>query len=100
MIANANFRPSRSPNEPAFDWLTFENVAVTHDKTLQESVAFYAPDNQVLVFVFLLSHTGNSVAMWRRKLPVPTVIRNQNRAELTQLMNVLAKRKYLITVDE
>ena len=63
-------------------------------------MAFYEPDYQVLVFVFLLSHTGNSLAMWRRKLPVPTPVLNQNREELVKLMKTLAKRKYVVTVDE
>lgn len=100
LIANANFRSQLNPEDPAFDWLTFDDVIGTHDKTLQESMAFYDPENQVLVFVFLLSHSGNSVAMWRRKLPVPNVVRNQNRAELAKITNLVAKRKYVITVDE
>ncbi|KAF8592359.1 hypothetical protein K439DRAFT_1324126 [Ramaria rubella] len=100
LMANADFRPWKSPNDPAFDWLTFDDVVDTHDKTLQESMAFYEPESQVLVFVFLLSPSGNSLAMWRRKLPVPNAVRSQHRAEITKLTSALAKRKYVITVDE
>jgi hypothetical protein len=99
-MANADFRPLRSPNEPAFDWVTFDDVVDTHDRTLQESMAFYDPESQVLVFVFLLSRSGHSLAMWRRKLPVPNAVRNQNGREIAKVTNNLAKRKYVVTVDE
>jgi hypothetical protein len=100
LIANADFRPERAPLEPAFDWVTFDEVVETYDKTLQESMAFYEPDRQVLVFVFLLSHTGNSLAMWRRKIPIPTAVLNQNRMEANRLTTSLARRRYVVTVDE
>ncbi|KAF8525386.1 hypothetical protein JB92DRAFT_2702314, partial [Gautieria morchelliformis] len=100
LIVNADFRPERAPTEPAFDWITFDEVVGTYDKILQESMAFYEPDRQVLVFVFLLSHTGNSVAMWRRKLPIPVAVHNQNRTEIKRLMTSLAQRRYVVTVDE
>ncbi|KAF8491424.1 hypothetical protein JB92DRAFT_3128370 [Gautieria morchelliformis] len=72
LIVNADFHPEWAPTEPAVDWLTFDEVVGTYDKILQESIALYEPDRQVLVFVFLISHTGNSVAMWRRKVLIPT----------------------------
>lgn len=100
LIANVDFRAKKNPNAPAFDWVTFDDVVDTHDKILQESIAFYEPDNQVLVFVFLLSRSGNSLAMWRRKLAVPIAVRNQNHIEITRLTNTLARRKYVVTVDE
>jgi hypothetical protein len=67
---NVDFRPHQSPKEPAFDWLPLDHLKDTLDKILQESVAFYNPATQVIVFVFLLSKTGNSMAIWRRKIPV------------------------------
>lgn len=47
----------------------------TLDRILQESVALYDPAVQVIVFAFLLSPTGNSMAVWRRKLAVPEALR-------------------------
>jgi hypothetical protein len=70
LFVNADFRPHQSPEEPAFDWLPLDHLKDTLDKILQESVAFYDPATQVIVFVFLLSKTGNSMAIWRRKIPV------------------------------
>jgi len=99
LIANAYYRDPGALDEPCFDWITFDDVVDTHDKILQESMAFYSPESQVLVFVFLLSHTGNSMAMWRRKLDIPLAVRNQNINELTKLTMALSKRQYVITVD-
>lgn len=69
------------------------------DRTLQESLAFYDPATQVLVFVFLLSKTGNSMAMWRRKLSIPNNLRLANGAQITQAMAGLRKQ-YPIHLDE
>jgi hypothetical protein len=85
---------------PAFDWLTFDDVVQTRDKTLQESIANYNPESQTLVFVFLLSESGNSLAMWMRKLCVPNAIRKQNSGEIATLMKSLATRTHVIAVDE
>lgn len=70
LFVNAEFRPHQSPHEPAFDWLPLEQLKDTMDKILQESVALYDPATQVIVFVFLLSKSANSMAVWRRKITV------------------------------
>lgn len=97
LIANARYSDNR--NQPYFDWLTFEDVEETYDKTLQESIAFYKPAQQVLVFVFLLSPTGNSLAMWRRKIPIPDDVYQKYAPELDRIVKILSKRKFRVTVD-
>jgi hypothetical protein len=71
------------------------------DKTIQESVAHYDPAVQVIVFVFLPSKTGNSVAMWRRKVNVPNNIRLMLQPEINLAMAGLRKQiDYKVWVDE
>ena len=71
------------------------------DRILQESVAFYDPAVQVIVFVFLPSKSGNSVAMWRRKIKVPNNTRLMLQAEITLAIAGLRKEKhYVVHVDE
>lgn len=96
---NADYRPSKSPNEPAFDWLTYPELQKTMDRTLQESVAFYDPSALVVVFVFLPSKSGNSLAIWRRKIAVPSSVRLAYQAQITQALNSL-HRDYSVYVDE
>ncbi|KAG7449446.1 uncharacterized protein BT62DRAFT_887804 [Guyanagaster necrorhizus] len=101
LFVNADFRSPKNPNEPAFDWLTFDQLQKTRDKILQESVAFYDPAVQVIVFIFLPSPSGNSVAMWRRKINVPNNIRLMLQAEISLVLTGLRKDKeYLVHVDE
>ena len=69
------------------------------DKTLQESVAFYDPAVQVIVFVFLPSRTGNSVAVWRRKIGVPDDVRQAYQSQIKKVMAKLRK-DYLVHVEE
>lgn len=89
------------PQEPAIDWLTFSNLQGTMDKILQESAASYDPAALVTVFVYLPSQTGNSVAIWRRKINVPEKARNQYRAELNAIVKTLPPHKdYIVMVDE
>jgi len=96
---NADYRPSKSPNEPAFDWLTYPELQKTMDRTLQESVAFYDPSALVVVFVFLPSKSGNSLAIWRRKIAVPSSVRLAYQAQITQAIDSLS-RDYSVYVDE
>ena len=88
-------------NQPAFDWLTFDELQATRDRILQESVAFYDPAVQVILFVFLPSKSGNSVAIWRRKLRVPNNLRLAFQREISLAMAALRKDKdYVLHVDE
>ncbi|KDQ29082.1 hypothetical protein PLEOSDRAFT_1112085 [Pleurotus ostreatus PC15] len=101
LIVNAAYRSPTSPNEPSFDWLTFDELQATMDKTIQTSAAFYDPSIQVIVFVFLPSKSGNSVAMWRRKIRVPNNTRLSLQPEINMAMAGLRKEKdYHIHVDE
>ncbi|KAG1874694.1 hypothetical protein DFJ58DRAFT_650454 [Suillus subalutaceus] len=99
LVVNADYRPSKSPSEPAFDWLTYPELQKTMDRTLQESVAFYDPAALVIVFVFLPSKSGNSLAIWRRKIAVPSSVRLAYQAQITQAIDSL-NRDYPVFVDE
>lgn len=101
LFVNTIFRMHQHPREPAFDYLTFNQLQGTMDKTLQESVAFYDPARLVTVFVYLPSQTGNSVAIWRRKVPVPDNARLKYQAEIDAIVKTLRKDKdYVVMVDE
>ena len=76
--------PAGSPTTPAFDWVAQEQLKSTLDKILQESVVCYRPDRQVIVFVFLLSPSGNSMAVWRRKLAIPESLRAAHEQEIEE----------------
>lgn len=102
LIANADYRaPSvtGAGSQPAFDWITLPELQNTLDSTLQSSVTLYDPAFQVIVFVFLLSPSGNSMAVWRRKLNVPDAIRDAHQHEILAVKAEL-KRSYLVYVDE
>lgn len=99
LIVNAAYRPVHSPNEPTFDWVTWNQIQLTMDRILQESVGYYNPTTHIIVFVFLPSASGNSVAIWRRKLPIPSNILLAYQAQITQAMASLRK-DYPVFVDE
>lgn len=99
LIVNAAYRPVHSPNEPAFDWVTWNQIQLTMDRILQESVGYYNPAMHIIVFVLLPSPSGNSVAIWRRRLPIPNNIRLAYQAQITQAVASLRK-EYLVFVDE
>lgn len=101
LFINAIFRMRRNPREPALDWLTFRQVQGTMDKTLQESVAFYDPSAQVMVFVYLPSESGNSIAIWRLKINVPDKTKAKYKAEINEMVKSLPKHTdYIVCVDE
>ena len=53
----------------------------------------------VLVFVFLLSRSKNSMAIWRRKVPIPPEIKAFYAPSLAPVVAAL-NRKYPIYLDE
>ena len=69
------------------------------DQILQESVAYYDPAMHVIVFVFLPSESGNSMAIWRRKIAVPNNVRLAYQPHIKQALAALRK-KYVLHVDE
>jgi hypothetical protein len=85
--------------QPVLDWMTFEQLQPSKDRILQESVAFYDPATQVIVFVFLPSKTGNSMAMWRRKIKVTPGTRSAHQPQLKSAIGNLRK-DYIVHVDE
>lgn len=71
----------------------------TRDRLMQESVGFYDPAVQVMVFVYLPSKSGNSLAMWRRKVVVPSSVRLAHPREI-ELAKAALRREYPVLVDE
>ena len=68
--------------DPTFDWMTLCEARRTRDRILQKSMVTYNPSQQVIVFVFLLSDSGNSMAVWRCKCPIPEHVRVTRQGDL------------------
>lgn len=101
LFTNVDYRSPKNPKQPCFDWLTFDELQPSMDKILQESVALYDPAVQVILFVFLPSKSGKSVAMWRRRITVPNNVRLTMQGEIRLCLNGLRRDKdYLVHVDE
>ena len=101
LIINADYNPPDRPKEFAIDYLTFDDLQKSYDKTLQSSVISYDPTLQVIVFIFLPSKSGNSVAIWRRKLVVPNNARLRFQTELdVALAGLKEPQSYIVYVDE
>ncbi|KAG6880429.1 hypothetical protein C0992_000031 [Termitomyces sp. T32_za158] len=77
LFINVEFRLKEYPDKPVFDWLGYKQVRKSADRILQQSILVTDPAEETVVFVYLLSRTGNSVAMWRRKLHVTKDIRQK-----------------------
>jgi hypothetical protein len=99
LFVNADYAPSESPHEPAFDWMTIDQLGDTLDKILQESVALYDPAKLVIVFIFLLSKSGNSMAIWRRKIPVPDILQTAYEDDIAEVKAEL-QPNYPVYVEE
>ncbi|KAG5646453.1 hypothetical protein DXG03_003503 [Asterophora parasitica] len=101
LFVNVTFRLENYPNQPVFDWLTFDDLQKSTDRILQESVLTCNPSETVVIFVYLPSPTGNSVAMWRRKVKVPNNTRLRFQEHITAAKNGLRKdENYVVHVDE
>jgi len=100
LITNVQYRAKKSPLEPAFDYLTWTQANQTFDRTLQQSLAYYDPETQVVVFVFLLSESQNSMAIWRRKLSIPVSLRTQLGDALREKSNEIRERGMVIRIDD
>ena len=79
--------------------MTFDQVQSSMDRILQESIAFYDPAVHSIVFVYLPSRSGNSVAIWRRKVSVPNNLRLAYQKE-TKLAMAALRSDYVLHVDE
>ncbi|KAG5729724.1 hypothetical protein E4T56_gene1065 [Termitomyces sp. T112] len=101
LFVNVTFRLKEYPDKPAFDWLRYDQVQASTDRILQHSILATDPAQQTIVFVYLLSRTGNSVAMWRRKLQVPKDVRQKHLQAIKKVKAGLRPDKdYRIHVDE
>jgi hypothetical protein len=99
LIVNADYRPDDHPDQPAFDWIDFDDAQNTRDKVLQESIATYDPLVHVLVFVFLLSKSGNSLGIWRRKLAIPPRLKVEYQHDVLRVKESLIGTKYRVKID-
>lgn len=99
LFVNADYAPPQSPDEPAFDWVTIDELQASLDKILQESVALYDPAKQVIVFIFLLSKSGNSMAIWRRKIPVSEALQVGYKRDIADTKAEL-QSNYPVYVEE
>jgi hypothetical protein len=99
LFVNADYASPETPHEPAFDWVTIDQLRDTLDKILQESVALYDPAKQVIVFIFLLSKSGNSMAIWRRKIPVPEILQTAYKGPIADIKAEL-QPDYPVYVEE
>ena len=79
--------------------MLYEALTYTFEKRIQESVGFYNPSAETIVFVFLPSRTGNSAAIWRRKVPVPEL---SSRAQWESIQNAtsILRADYKVYVEE
>ena len=99
LFVNADYSGPQSPHEPTFDWVTIDQLRDTLDKILQESVALYDPAKQVVIFIFLLSKSGNSMAIWRRKIPVPDILQTAYKDPIAETKAGL-QPNYPVYVEE
>ncbi|KDQ11310.1 hypothetical protein BOTBODRAFT_114546 [Botryobasidium botryosum FD-172 SS1] len=98
-ISNADFRPRFHPTEPAFDWITFKQAQLTKDRTLQESIATYDPATTTLVFVFLLSKSGNSAGIWRTQLLVPASLQVKYHFAVDKVKASIGHGRYRLKLE-
>ncbi|KZW04035.1 hypothetical protein EXIGLDRAFT_12460 [Exidia glandulosa HHB12029] len=116
-FVNASYRLPHRPHTPGFDWLRYADVVCaippvvirfwtanaplsqTCDRTIQQSLMYYDPGEFALVFVFLVSETGNSMACWRRRIPIPQQMTARHRSEIAKIKAEMKKRNYKIYVD-
>ncbi|CAE6429391.1 unnamed protein product [Rhizoctonia solani] len=70
VICNVDYRQPDHPDDLAFDWITYKDAQKTLDPTLQKSITRNDPANAVLVVIFLLSPSLNSLAIWRKSVPM------------------------------
>ncbi|KAG8726291.1 hypothetical protein FRC12_023535 [Ceratobasidium sp. 428] len=70
-MCNIDYHPPGYPNELAFDWITLKDAQKTLEPVLQKAIIQTDPATSVLVIVFLLSSSLNSLAIWRKCISIP-----------------------------
>ncbi|KAG8744537.1 hypothetical protein FRC10_009989 [Ceratobasidium sp. 414] len=71
IMCNVDYHPPGYPSELAFDWITLKDAQKTLEPVLQKAIIQSDPATSVLVIVFLLSSSLNSLAIWRKCVPIP-----------------------------
>ncbi|KAG8688496.1 hypothetical protein FRC09_012879, partial [Ceratobasidium sp. 395] len=99
VMTNAGYHVPEWPESPAYDWITFEDARKTGDQTLQESIAFSDPGLTTIVFIFLMSRSGESMAIWRRKFTIPTSERLRRDLDLRKAALEAQKRGQIYQID-
>ncbi|CEL57844.1 hypothetical protein RSOLAG1IB_02588 [Rhizoctonia solani AG-1 IB] len=99
IMTNAGYHAPEWPDSPAYDWITFDDARKTGDKVLQESIAFSDPSKTTLVFIFLMSRSGESMAIWRRKFTVPPSEQLRRNLELRKVAYDAQKRGQIYEID-
>ncbi|KAF8309371.1 hypothetical protein DL93DRAFT_2063046 [Clavulina sp. PMI_390] len=98
LVVNAGYISPYHPSQPVFDWMTFDRAQVTGDRILQESIATYDPATTTVVFVFLVSDSYASAAMWRRLLTLPPSIQLSLSIPIESVKAELKKKTHVIHV--
>ena len=57
------------------------------------------PSTTFIVYVFLLSPSGNSMGIWRRKLAIPEELRNEYAGELAQVNAYVHRKSHIVAVE-
>ncbi|KZV65801.1 hypothetical protein PENSPDRAFT_586245 [Peniophora sp. CONT] len=86
------------PPVPKFDWLSYHDAKETLDKRIQESIVTYDPTKHAIIMVFLPSDSGNSAAVWRRRVEVPGSARSNHKKEIRSKPKVVVEKT--VFVDE
>ncbi|CAE6417976.1 unnamed protein product [Rhizoctonia solani] len=74
VVCNVDYHAPGHPDDLAFDWITYKDAQKTLDPTLQKSVTRTDPASAVLVVIFLLSPSLNSLAIWRKSVPIDSTL--------------------------
>ncbi|KAF8609267.1 hypothetical protein BDV93DRAFT_518107 [Ceratobasidium sp. AG-I] len=99
IMTNAGYYAPEWPVSPAYDWISFDDARATGDKVLQESIALTDPATTTLVFIFLVSRSGESMAVWRRKFTVPASEQLRRNSDLRRVALNAERRGYLYQMD-
>lgn len=99
IMTNAGYYAPEWPVTPAYDWISFDDARSTGDKVLQESIAFTDPSTTTLVFIFLVSRSGESMAIWRRKFTVPPSELLRRQSDLRRVSLDAQRRGLVYQID-
>lgn len=76
-------------------------AAVSLSKQDQIADRFHSdPSTTFIVYVFLLSETGNSLGIWKRKLPIPVELQDYYARDLERVNAHVKKQQYVIAVEQ